>query len=71
MISAMSVAKIIEISASSPNSFEEAVQEGITRAHETLKHVQSAWIQDQQVQIENGKITEYRVIMKVTFILKD
>ncbi len=68
---AMAVAKIIEISASSDKSFEDAVQQGIQRAHDTLNNVKSAWIQDQQVAVENGKITEYRVIMKVTFVLKD
>ncbi|MCC6686693.1 MAG: dodecin domain-containing protein [Fimbriimonadaceae bacterium] len=67
----MAVAKIIEISASSDKSFEDAVQQGVQRAHDTLKNVKSAWIQDQQVEVENGQITEYRVIMKVTFILKD
>lgn len=67
----MPVAKIIEISASSEKSFEDAVQQGVKRAHDTLNNVKSAWIQDQQVAVENGKITEYRVIMKVTFVLKD
>lgn len=67
----MAVAKIIEISASSDKSFEDAVQQGVQRAHDTLNNVKSAWIKDQQVAVENGKITEYRVIMKVTFVLKD
>ena len=67
----MSVAKVIEISASSPKSFEDAVQEGVRRAHDTLNNVKSAWVQDQQVSVENGQITEYRVIMKVTFVLND
>lgn len=67
----MSVAKVTEITASSPKSFEEALHTGITRAAKTLKNVQSAWIQDQEVAVQGGKITEYRVRMKVTFILND
>lgn len=67
----MSVAKVTEITASSPTSFEDAVQMGITRAAKTLDKVQSAWIQDHEVQVRDGKITEYKVRMKITFILKD
>jgi dodecin len=67
----MSVAKVSEITASSSISFEDAVQQGINRATKTLEHVQSAWIQDQEVEVENGKIKAYRVRMKVTFILND
>lgn len=67
----MSVAKVSEITATSTKSFEDAVQEGISRASKTLDNVQSAWIQDQEVGVEGGKITEYRVRLKVTFILKD
>lgn len=67
----MSVAKISEITASSSKSFEDAIQQGITRAASTLENVQAAWIQDHEVSIEDGKITEYRVRMKITFILKD
>lgn len=67
----MSIAKVTEIIASSPNSFEDAVQEGIKRADKTLKNLRSAWIKGQKVVIENGKITEYRVTMKVSFVLKD
>lgn len=67
----MSVAKVSEITASSAKSFEDAIQQGISRATKTLDQVQSAWIQDQEVEIEGDKITEYRVRMKVTFILKD
>jgi len=66
----MSVAKVSEITASSAKSFEDAIQEGISRATSTLENVQSAWIKDQEVEITDGKITEYRVRMKVTFILK-
>lgn len=67
----MSVAKVSEISASSTKSFEDALRAGIERASKTLENVTSAWIQDQEVVIENGKITEYKVKMKITFVLKD
>ncbi|HSQ23821.1 MAG TPA: dodecin family protein [Pyrinomonadaceae bacterium] len=67
----MSVAKVSEITASSTKSFEDAIQQGISRATNTLEQVQSAWIQDQEVAIEGDKITEYRVRMKITFILND
>lgn len=66
----MSVAKITEIAASSPKSFEDAIKTGITRANKTLKHIRGAWIKDQKVVVEKGKITEYRVTMKVTFVLE-
>lgn len=67
----MTVAKVSEITASSTKSFEDAVQSGITRAAKTLENVQSAWIQDHEVVVSDGKITEYRVRMKITFILND
>jgi flavin-binding protein dodecin len=67
----MSVAKVIEISSSSTSSFEDAVRQGIARANKTVKNIQAAWIQDQQVSVSNGSVTEFRVIMKVTFILED
>lgn len=67
----MSVARITEISSSSKKSFEDAVEIGVARADETLDGITAAWVQDQQVIVENGKITEYRVKLKVTFVLKD
>ena len=67
----MSVAKVTEIIASSPKSFDDAVDQGVARACKTLKDVRSAWVQDQNVSVEDGKITEYRVTLKVTFVLKD
>ena len=70
-IQAVSVAKVLEITASSPKSFDDAVRAGIARAEKTLDQVQGAWIQDQTVVVEKGKITEYRVRMRVTFVLKD
>ncbi len=67
----MSIAKVTEVIASSPKSFEDAVSNGISRADKTLKNITGAWVKDQNVVVENGKVTEYRVVMKVTFVLKD
>jgi flavin-binding protein dodecin len=67
----MTVAKVTEISASSNTSFEDAIQKGIERADKTLDKVQGAWINEMKVDVEDGKVTDYRVNMKVTFILKD
>ncbi|MEO0972700.1 MAG: dodecin family protein [Pseudomonadota bacterium] len=67
----MSVARVTEIIASSPKSFDDAVDQGVSRATRTLNNVQSAWVQDQNVLIKDGKVTEYRVALKVTFILED
>ena len=67
----MSVAKVIEISSTSPKSFEDAVETGIARASKTVKNIQGAWIQDQQVVVKDGAVTAYRVMMKVTFGLAD
>ncbi|MHC5003662.1 MAG: dodecin family protein [Planctomycetota bacterium] len=67
----MSVAKVIEISASSEKSFEDAVEKGIKRASKTVSEVRGAWIKEQKVLVKDGKITEYRIDMKVTFVLED
>jgi len=67
----MSVAKVTEIISSSTTSFEDALVKGIARANKTLANVRGAWIAEQKVKVEKGKITEYRVTMRVTFILKD
>ncbi|RWL11841.1 MAG: dodecin domain-containing protein [Mesorhizobium sp.] len=67
----MSVARVTEITSSSNKSFQDAIEQGIARAVKTLKNVEGAWIQDQKVVVENGKISDYRVNMKVTFILAD
>ena len=68
----MSVARVTEIKASSTMSFEDAIKVGVARANKTLKNVRGAWIENQELVIdENGQITEYRVQMKVTFILED
>ena len=67
----MSVARVTEIISSSPTSFEDAVNQGVKRATETLKNVEGAWVQDQKVIVSNGAVTEYRVNLKVTFILQE
>lgn len=67
----MSVARVTEITSASSKSFEDAIQQGVARATKTLKQVRSAWIQEQTVTIENDQIVEYRVNMKVTFVLAD
>jgi flavin-binding protein dodecin len=66
----MSVAKVIEITSSSPKSFEDAVKDGIAKASKTVDRITGAWISEQKVQVEKGKIKEYRVTMRVTFLLK-
>lgn len=66
----MSVAKVTEIIAGSGKSFEDAISSGVKRATKTLKNVQSVWIADQEIILRNDKIDEYRVRLKVTFVLK-
>jgi len=68
----MSVARVTEIKASSPKSFDDAIRAGIARAQKTLNNVRGAWIENQEVLVDDkGQIIEYRVQMKVTFILED
>ena len=67
----MAIAKITEIQSSSKKGFEDAVKSGINRADKTLRNLTGAWIKSQKVKIEKGKIVEYRVLLKVTFILQD
>jgi len=68
----MSVARVTEIKASSTKSFDDAIKTGVARAQKTLNNVRGAWIENQEVVIDDkGQITEYRVQMKVTFILED
>ncbi|MDO8981928.1 MAG: dodecin family protein [Afipia sp.] len=67
----MSVARVTELIAASPKSFEDAIQAGVKRAVKTLKNVEGIWVDNQKCVIRNGKIAEYRVNLKVTFILKD
>jgi flavin-binding protein dodecin len=67
----MSVARIVEISATSSKSFEDAMQQGIARATKTLRNVRSAWIKEQEVRIDGERIADYKVNMLVTFVLDD
>jgi hypothetical protein len=67
----MSVARVTEIVAGSPTSFADAVKVGVARASKTLDNVKGAWIQDQEVIVDDGSVKEYRVHLKVTFILND
>ncbi|HOD51576.1 MAG TPA: dodecin family protein [Candidatus Hydrogenedentes bacterium] len=67
----MGVAKVIEIISSSPESFEDAIENGIQRATATVDQVQGAWVKEQKVVVEKGKIVEYRVDLKVTFLLNE
>ncbi|MEO0320252.1 MAG: dodecin family protein, partial [Pseudomonadota bacterium] len=64
-------ARVTEIISGSSKSFQDAVETGIERANKTLKNVEGAWVKDQSLILDNGKIKEYRVVMKVTFVLKD
>jgi dodecin len=67
----VSIARITEIISSSNKSFEDAIEKGIARAVKTLKNVEGAWVKEQKVIVKNGKIADYRVDLKVTFILID
>lgn len=67
----MSIAKVTEVISSSTKSFDDAVENGIARASKTLKGIKSAWVADQNVIVTDGKISEYRVVLKITFVLAD
>lgn len=67
----MSVARNTELSATSPQSFEDAIRQGLARATKTLRNVKGAWIKEQEVSVENGEIVSYKVVMIVTFVLDD
>lgn len=67
----MSIARVTEISSTSEKSFEDAIQLGVARATQTLRNVRSAWVKDQQIRIESGKITEYQVNLMITFVLDE
>ena len=67
----MSIARVVEITATSQESFEDALEQGVARATQTLRNVRSAWVKEQEVQIENGEISGYKVNMLVTFVLDD
>jgi flavin-binding protein dodecin len=66
----MAVAKIIELTSRSDQSFEDAVEHGLQKATDSVNNVQSAWVKDQQVLVENGKISTYQVTLKVTFVVQ-
>ena len=66
----MSVARVTEISAGSKKGFQEAIEEGLDRANETLDNIEGAWVKDMKVRCKGGKIDEYRVTLKVTFVLR-
>ena len=65
----MSVARVVEISSTSQKSFEDAIVQGIDRANKTLRNVKSAWVKEQEAEVSNGKVTAYKVNLKVTFVL--
>jgi flavin-binding protein dodecin len=67
----MSVAKVTEISSTSTKSFEDALQQGLSRAAKTVRHIRSAWVKEQHVRCDEGRIVEYQVNMMVTFVLDD
>jgi flavin-binding protein dodecin len=67
----MSIARVTEVISSSPNGFDEAVRIGVERAAQTLHNITGAWVQDQKVVVESGTIVDYRVTMKITFVLND
>lgn len=67
----MSVAKVTEISSTSSQSFEDAIQQGLSRTGKTVRNIRSAWIKEQHVRCENGRIREYQVNMMVTFVVED
>ena len=66
----MSIAKVVEVNSSSNTSFEDAIQSGIAKVTETVKNVQGAWINEQKVVIQDNKITEYRVNLKISFLVE-
>ena len=67
----MSIARTTEISASSKKSFEDAVRKGVKRFSKTINNVEGAWVKEQKVVVKDGEVEEYRVVMKVTFVLED
>jgi dodecin len=68
---AMTVARITEISCVSKKSFEDAINQGVSRANKTLRNVKGAWVKDMEVNVDKGKVTGYKVILKVTFVIDD
>lgn len=66
----MSIAKVTEVISSSKKSFDDAIENGVERASKTLNGVSGAWVADQKVTVKDGKIDEYRVVLKITFVLE-
>ncbi len=66
----MSVAKVVELTASSPTSFEDAVKSGIEKAAETLRNIQGAWVSEEKVDVEDGKVSAFRVTLRITFLVE-
>jgi len=69
-VSAVAIAKIVEVSASSPKSFDDAIEQGIAKASETMRGIKGAWVSVQKFKVEDGKIVEYRVDMRVSFVVE-
>jgi len=67
----MSIAKIVELSATSEKSFEDAIVQGLARASKTVKNIKAAWVKEQRVTVEKGKVKNFQVNMQVTFVLND
>ena len=67
----MSIAKVSEISATSSKGFQDAIEQGLARAHKTLRNVRSAWIKEQHIRVRDGAVSEYQVNMMVTFVIDD
>jgi len=65
----MSVARVVEISSTSPKSFEDAIVQGVARASETLREVKSAWVKEQEAEVKDGRVIAYKVNLKATFVL--
>ena len=66
----MSVAKVVELTASSATSFEDAVKNGIDKAAETLRNIQGAWVSEEKVDVKDGQITDFRVTLRITFLVE-
>ena len=66
----MSVAKVVELTAGSPTSFEDAVKNGVEKASETLRNIQGAWVSEEKVEVKDGKVTEFRVTLRITFLVE-
>lgn len=66
----MAVAKVVELTAGSPTSFEDAVKAGIEKAGETLRNIQGAWVSEEKVDVKDGKVSEFRVTLRITFLVE-